>query len=163
MKKLQLLVPGLRGYRALEDIRVADEMLRNQVADRLDSARANLEQLRKRLAGATDYTNLTPVASLISRIQQISGEVKHAQQGYSGFVAAVKIDQDKLNRLYDYDYAFVSAAVQLASATSSMGTAYDPSSPGSIQSAISEVSDSIADFKQKWAARMQAVEDIAVK
>lgn len=163
LKKLELLVPGLRGYRELEDIRVADEMLRNQVADKLDSAKANLEQLRKKIVGAGDYTNVTSIGSVISQIQQTSGEVRHAQQGYSGFVAPIKIDQDKLNRLYDYDYAFVNAAVQLASATSLTSISYDPTSPGSIQAAVSKISDSLADFKQKWAARMQVVQNIGVK
>ena len=42
-KKLELLVPGLRGYRTHEDLRVADDLLRNQVADKLDQTKANLE------------------------------------------------------------------------------------------------------------------------
>ncbi|PSN94410.1 hypothetical protein B9Q06_09325 [Candidatus Marsarchaeota G2 archaeon ECH_B_2] len=51
-KKLELLIPGLRGYRQREDVRVADELLRNQMADRLDRARASLESLRRKVVGA---------------------------------------------------------------------------------------------------------------
>ena len=32
LKRLQLLIPGFRGYRQLEDLRVADALLRKQVA-----------------------------------------------------------------------------------------------------------------------------------
>ncbi|MDA4128700.1 MAG: hypothetical protein OK422_04530 [Thaumarchaeota archaeon] len=162
-KKLELLIPGLRGYREREDLRVADELLRNQVSDKLDGAKVNLEQLRKALAAASDYTNLASVGSLISQVQQVSGTVRHAQQGYAGFAPPIKIDDDKLNKLYDYDYAFVSAAFQLADATAPGNLVYDPTSPGNLQAAISNVTGLLSDFKQKWGARMQVVEDIGVK
>jgi hypothetical protein len=162
-KKIELLIPGLRGYREREDLRVSDSMLRNQVADKLDQAQSNLEQLRKKLAGAGDYTSLGVLGPLITQIQQVSGEVRHAQQGYAGFVPPIKIDQDKLNKLYDYDYAFVSSGVNLTNSTAPGTLTYDPTAPGTLQAALAAVSTALADFKQKWAARMQVVQEIAVK
>ncbi|HKT22788.1 MAG TPA: hypothetical protein VJR06_09305, partial [Nitrososphaerales archaeon] len=70
-KKLELLIPGLRGYRTKEDIRASDSLLRNQVADRLDHAKDNLQQLRKQVAAGNDFTNLTSVGSLISQVQAL--------------------------------------------------------------------------------------------
>ncbi len=161
LKKLELLVPGLRGYRELEDVRVSDEMLRNQVGDRLDRAKSNLESLRQQMASGGDFTNLSAVGSLVSRVQQLAGEVRHAQQGYSGFVAAVKVDQSTLNRLYDYDYDFVRSAMDLQDAASKV--VFDPATPGSVQGALSSVASLVETFKQKWTARTEAVEGILVK
>jgi hypothetical protein len=138
-------------------------MLRNQVADKLDLAKANLENLRKQMATAGDFTNLSTVGSLIFQMQQVSGEVRHAQQGYSGFVANISINTDRLNKLYEYDYDFVSSAVQLQTATSSQNMIYDPTAASSIQTKVSAVSASLADFKQKWSVRMEAIENILVK
>ena len=160
-KKLELLVPGLSGYRRSEDIRVADNLLRNQVADKLDQAKANLEGLRRQLANSGDFTNLTSVGSLISQIQQLSGQVRHAEQGYSGIAATIKVNQAKLDSLYEYDYNFVSSAVQLMQITGS--AVYDPTNPGSIQGTLSKVSAGISDYKQKWSVRIEAIENILVK
>jgi hypothetical protein len=162
-KHLELLIPGLSGYRKLEDIRVADNLLRNQVADRLDRVRANLETLRKQMAGAGDYTNLTNAGSLIFRVQQLGGEVRHAEQGYSGFVATISMDQNRLNQLYDFDYDFVSAGFSLATLTSPPNLVYDPTSPASIQTSLARVAAAVDDFKQKWITRMEAVKGILVK
>ena len=162
-KKLELLVPGLRGYRTLEDLRVADSLLRNQVADKLNQTKGNLEGVRKQIATAGDYTNLTTVGSLISQAQQLSGEVRHAEQGYSGWVAAISINADRLNKLYDYDYDFVSSAVQLLALTSPSSLIYDASAPASIQVGLAKVSAAVADFKQKWAVRMEAIKNILVQ
>jgi hypothetical protein len=162
-KKLELLIPGLRNYRKLDDLRVADDMLRNQVADKLNLAKANLEGVRKQMASAGDFSNLTGVGSLISQLQQISGEVRHAEQGYSGWVASVSIDQNRLNQLYDYDNAFVTAAFALIDATSPPSLSYDPANAASVTTQLGKVSAAMADFKSKWGVRMDAVKGILVK
>jgi hypothetical protein len=161
-KKLELLIPGLRGYRTKEDIRVSDELLRNQVADKLDHVKDNLQQLRKRVAANNDMTNLTSVGSIVSQVQTLSGEVRHAAQGYAGWVAPIQIDEDKLNKLYDYDYSFVSAVFQLDQGTSPGSLNYDASAPNSIQTALGGFVRSVADIRQKWSQRMEAIEGIAL-
>ena len=162
-KNLELLIPGLRNYRKLDDLRVADAMLRNQVADKLNLAKSNLEGIRKQMATAGDFTNLTNVGSLVSQIQQIAGEVRHAEQGYSGWVASITIDQNRLNQLYDNDYDFVSSAFALVTATSPPSLAYDPANQASIMAPLARVGAAVSDFKQKWGVRMEAVKGILVK
>lgn len=162
IKKLQLLIPGLRGYRSKEDIRISDELLRNQVADRLDRVKDNLQQLRKQVAASNDLTNLTSVGSLIAQVQTLSGEVRHAAQGYSGWVAPIQINEDKLNKLYDYDYSFVSAVFQLDQATAPGKLTYDSTAPNSIQNALGGFVGSVADIRQKWSQRVEAIEGIAL-
>lgn len=161
-KKLELLIPGLRGYRTKEDLRASDSLLRNQVADRLDHVRDNLQQLRKQVVASNDLTNLTSVGSLISQVQALSGEVRHAGQGYSGWVAPIQIDEDKLNKLYDYDYSFVSAVFQFDDSTSPGKLIYDSSAPNSIQSSISGFARTVADIRQKWSQRTEAIEGVAL-
>jgi hypothetical protein len=161
LKKLELLVPGLRGYRNKEDIRVSDDLLRNQVADKIDLAKSNLESLRKQMANSGDFTNLGTIGSLVFQLQQFSGEIRHAQQGYSGFAATFQINEDKLNKLYDYDYDFVSSAMQLVDATSPSRLVYDPTNASSILPAINQLSAQLIAFKQKWSIRMEAIENIA--
>jgi hypothetical protein len=162
-KNLELLIPGLSNYRKLDDIRVADDMLRNQVADKLNVAKSNLEGVRKQMSTAGDFTNLTNIGSLIFQLQQIAGEVRHSEQGYSGWVASVTIDQNRLNQLYDNDNAFVSAAFALVTATSPPNLVYDSASPATIMASLSRVGAAISDFKQKWSVRMEAVKGVLVK
>ena len=161
LKKLQLLIPGLNSYRRSEDIRVADELLRNQVSDKLDQSKENLEDLRKQMAGVGDYTNLSAVGSLISQVQQFSGQVRHAEQGYSGLAATISIDEAKLDSLYQYDYDFVISSISVLNTTS--GLVYDPSSPGTILTALATISRNLSDLKHRWSARMEAISNIQLK
>jgi len=161
-KKLELLIPGLRGYRTKEDLRASDSMLRNQVADKLDHVKDNLQQLRKQVAASNDLTNLTNVGSLIAQVQTLSGEVRHAAQGYSGWVAPIQMTDDKLDKLYEYDYSFVSAVWQMDQATSPGTLTYDGAAPNSIQSVLSGFSRSVADIRQKWSQRIEAIQGVAL-
>ena len=138
-------------------------MLRNQVADKLDRAKGNLEQLRKQVASGNDFTNLTSVGSLISQVQGLSGEVRHAQQGYSGWVAPISIDEDKLNKLYEYDYSFVTSVMQFVEAASPGKLNYDPAAPNSIQEPLSQLVKTLGDIRQKWAVRLETIQGIALQ
>jgi len=160
LKKLQLIIPGLRGYRSKEDIRVSDDLLRNQVADKIDLSKGNLEALRKQMVLAGDFTNLSTVGSLISQFQQFSGEIRHSQQGYSGFAATFSFDDARLNQLYEYDYAFVNAAIALVNNTSAPNLSYDPANAANIQPQLQRLQSMVSDFKQKWSQRIEAVESI---
>ncbi len=159
-KKLELLIPGLHGYRSREDVRAADSIVRNQVADKLDQCKANLEDLRSQMVQNNDFNNLTNVGSLIAQVQQLSGQVRHAQQGYSGFVANIQINQDRLNKLYEYDYDFVSSAILLQGKTS---IAYDPVAPNSVQTTLNDINNALRAFNQAWSVRMEAIENVLLK
>lgn len=161
-KKLELLIPGLRGYRSKEDIRVSDELLRNQVADKLDHVKDNLQALRKQVAANNDVNNLTGVGSLMAQVQTLSGEVRHAAQGYSGWAAPIQMNEDKLNKMYEYDYAFVSAVFQLDQSTAPGSLTYDSAAPNSVQTVLGGLGRTVADVRQKWSQRMEAIQGIAL-
>lgn len=160
-KKLQLAIPGLREYRKLEDIRAADQLLRKQVFDKLDNAKNKLEQVRKAMSDKGDFSSLTQIGTIISQVQQVSGEVSHSQQGAAGISPNIRIDENTLNMLYEYDYKFVASAEQvLAVANSSLS---DYNSGTTTSQAISvQVSKILEDFKQAWKVRMESVENILV-
>lgn len=160
-KKLQLAVPGLREYRRLEDIRAADELLRKQVFDKLDDAKNKLETLRKMMADKGDFGNLTITGSLISQLQQISGEVFHAQQGSAGISPNIRIGEDALNKLYEYDFKFVNSAEVISSTVNSSITDYSAGST-TAQAIGLKVSPLIEEFRQAWQVRLESVENILV-
>ena len=113
LKRLQLLIPGFRGYRQGEDIREADSFLRIQVADKIKNARATVENSRQALANAGQFQVLNDLSPLIANLWQLEGEIRHAEQGYTGLSPAVRINPQQLDRLFEYDYGFAQAADEL--------------------------------------------------
>jgi len=161
LKKLQLIVPALKEYRKLEDIRAADQLLRKQVFDRLNEAKSKLESIRKTMSDKGDFSNLTSIGSIISQIQQVAGQVVHAQQGSAGISPNIRIDENALNKLYEYDYNFVNSAEQIFSTASDSLTEYT-SGTSSVQAISTKISPMLEDFKHTWKQRLDSVENILV-
>jgi hypothetical protein len=160
-KKLQLVIPGLREYRRLEDIRAADELLRKQVFDKMDSSKSKLEAIRKAMADKCDFNSLTAVGSLVSQVQQISGEVFHSQQGSAGISPNIRIDENTLNKLYEYDFNFINSAEQVFSAVTTSLSDYT-SGTSTAQAIVAKINPMLEDFRHAWKQRLESVENILV-
>jgi len=164
LKRLQLLVPGFRGYRQGEDIREADALLRLQVADKLKNARQTVENARSSLSNAGQYTVLNDLAPLLADLQRLEGSIRHAEQGYTGISPAVRINPQQLDRLYEYDYGFAQAGDQLAQTIAplpALAASAGPD-PAGLQTLVATARTQVSQLDQAFRARVQAIEGIRV-
>lgn len=153
LKKIQLVLPFFRGYRKLEDIRAADQLLRKQISDILQQALNALQQKRTELVNQGQFNSLTLIGSGISSIQEFQGELLHAQQGYSGISPTIRLNAGKLNDLYEYDLKFLDVSANIRDLSTLSGS---PDIPASLQ----KLSDAVNLARTTWQARLAAVEKI---
>jgi zinc-ribbon domain len=164
LKRLQLLVPGFRGYREGEDLRAADSILRREVADKVKAARLTIENARSALSNAGLFASLTDLAPLIADLLRIEGEIRAAEQGYTGFTPAVRIDPSRLDRLYEYDYGFAQAADQLNQSVAALpGLVAGPTpNPAAVAGVLTSARGMLSQLDIAFKARIQVVEGIRV-
>jgi len=160
LKKLQLKIPGLQEYRKLEDIRAADQLLRKQISDTLNDSKEKLEELRKAVTAKNDFSNLILVGSTVSKIQQISGVIQHAQQGSAGISPNIRIDENVLNNLYEYDFNSVNASEQIFETCSN--SILDYNSGKLIQDITSKILSILDELGMSWKKRLESVQNILV-
>ena len=158
LKKLQLLIPGFRGYRQLEDLRVADALLRKQVSSYLENSLSKLHDFRSALATSGNYQYLIQVSSEVSRLQQFQGELLHSEQGYSGISPAIRIDMQKLNALYEYDYTFLQGASDMLRLSDM--SSLDLSSQQDVSKRLSDLDAAVKTMKTAWEQRLLKVQEI---
>ena len=162
LKRLQLLVPGYRAYREGEDIRAADSLLRIQVADKIKNGRATVENTRQALVQANQFTALNDLAPLISDLWRLEGEIRFAEQGYTGISPAVRINPQQLDRLYEYDFGFAQAGDQLAQTIESLPSIAGGPNAGQAGTVIATARSQVNQLDQAFKARIQAIEGIRV-
>jgi hypothetical protein len=164
LKRLQLLVPGFRGYREGEDLRAADSLLRRQVADKVHNARTTMENSRAALTNGGAFQALNDLAPMIADLMRLEGEIRHAEQGYTGISPAVRANPQQLDRLYEYDYRFAVAADQLNQTMAPLPTlaANAAAGPGPLTTLVVTVRGQIGQLDSAFKARLQAVEGIRV-
>ena len=151
IKKIQLKIPGYAGYRRREDIRNADILLRNQVADQVKAVRNQLEGVRDDMAAAGKYQGLQPIGNLIFLMQATEGKVRHAEGGYSGISANIRVEEPELDKLYEYDYSMLTGLDALAALIPQIQAAADPAS---FNTALKAFGDALKAFDQAFDQRM---------
>ncbi len=163
LKRLQLMVPGFRGYRQMEDIRAADSLLRIQVANQVDRVLGSLQDTRATMSRLNQYAGLTDLATILSDLQVLAGRIRHAEQGYSGISANVRMQQSRLDQLYEYDYGFVQAADQIAAAAPAIQDAATRGDLETLRTSITALRTQVQVLQNAFSQRVRAVEGIMVQ
>ena len=153
LKKIQLMIPGYAGYRRREDIRAADNLLRIQLANQLKAVRGDLETIRDGMAMDGKVQGLSAVGNVIFTLEGLEAKVRHAEGGYSGLSATIRIEETELDRLYEYDYAMLES---LDKAAACMPMIQQASDAKSFDVAMKAFRDSVQAFDAAWGVRMEA-------
>lgn len=98
-------IPGLRGYMDKGDRRTADRMLRDYIAQQLQQRLDRFAGLEKQILNAGGLSMMTKTRDAKTKFQTYISKVKAAAPGYSGFFAAVNVDDEAMARLYAFDEA----------------------------------------------------------
>lgn len=108
LKNIELAIPGFRGYRKKEDLRIADSLLRNQLANELKIQIVTpLERARLDISKSLELELLREVGPLLHNLRTLENRIRHAEQGYSGISPHYQISDEQLNVLYDYDWSLI--------------------------------------------------------
>lgn len=113
-EKIASYIPGYRGYKQKEVRREADKLLRGFMVKKLETARSRLKTVLRETAESNAvelFRRLNRVSAILDRV---INKVEHADYGYSGFFDLVKIREDELNKLMDYDYMLLGACEEVS-------------------------------------------------
>jgi hypothetical protein len=106
LERLGARVPGFSGYLERELRREVDQLLRGELAGRLDTARAALAAHTRTLHLGADG-RLGRLASLDKTLDALANAIRHAGSGYAGLFDAAKVREEQLEALYRFDLDLV--------------------------------------------------------
>ncbi len=157
IKKIQSVIPGYAGYRRREDIRAADSLLRIQMADRLGGVRTEVEKCRRALVERMATEQLDAIGHLINKLKSVEGGVRHAEGGYSGISATIRIEEPELNQLYEYDLSLVNAILNLEQGLAPLRSAVDAGSGPQIRSEVDGLRTKVDELESAFKARIKRI------
>lgn len=104
IKRIQLVIPGYRGYRIKEDLRDTDSLLRAYISKaHINPILTSLENSRTKLAQSLELSILQNVGDSIYRVKAVDSKISHAEQGYSGISPTYRVEGEELHALYEFD------------------------------------------------------------
>ncbi len=102
-ERILAVIPGFHGYKEKELRRESDRLVRNHLYVKLTGAKNDLRTVYQKLADRRWMDVLTDMDRLLAKTERVTEKVNHASYGYAGFFDAIKIKEEHLDRMMDYD------------------------------------------------------------
>ncbi len=121
--KLQNSVAGFVGYYDRERRRDADKLLRDTIADRYEVQWDRVSAIQAQMVAGKMLKYVDDVEVAAIKLRTFVDRVRGAPRGYAGFFDAVRINQDELDSLYQYDLELLDYADRVAEAVDGLDAA----------------------------------------
>lgn len=100
-------LPGFRGYKEKELRRESDRLIRNSLYQRLMEARKDLKEIFQKLSDSRLHEVLQDMDRFIARFDRVAEKINHASYGYAGFFNVVKVEEEKLDKMIEFDSGLI--------------------------------------------------------
>lgn len=158
LEKITRYIPGYDGYVNRDNSRELDTMLRNALATNLDANHMKLKNTILNLSQKGKLFETDGIDKLDKKLQQCVAKFKAATRGYSGAFDVVKVKEDKLNQLYEFDANMFGDVEAISSACSEME---NTSKAGTdIKPSVDKVGALLDELVKKFDAREQILNTV---
>jgi hypothetical protein len=149
-KKLLSKIPGFKGYFERSDRRSADKLLREMVADRFQTQWNRLSALQATMIKAGNIDAIDDVESASIKLRTFVDRVRTAAYGYAGFFDAVKINENELAQIYQYDLTLLNLVDEVTAAIDNLEASLDSDGyPAAVRNTVQKAQDSIDAFNKR--------------
>ena len=121
-KKLLSKIPGFNGYFERGNRRNSDKLLRETIASRYEQLWQRLSGLQRDLIRQGDLNHVSDLEAAAIKLRQFIDRLRTASYGYAGFFDAVKIKEDDLAKVYQYDLELMNRADEVSNAIDNVET-----------------------------------------
>ena len=122
LTKLVGKIPGFSGYIERETRRSADKILREYMADQYSQIRTRIGNLQQDLANEGEMEYLDDLETASTKLMTFIDTVGGASYGNSGFFDAIKVNEEELAKIYEYDLSLLDRADEIARAVDNVET-----------------------------------------
>jgi hypothetical protein len=138
-------IPGYSGYKEKEMRREADGLLRQHVAGEFGEQLRRAEDVASQMLTGPGVAQLDDMGTGNTRLQTLIDKIETAAQGYAGFFDAVKIKEDELDMLYEFDHQMLLKVDELAASIDKVQATVDSGDSSGLASAVREYVATVTD------------------
>jgi hypothetical protein len=148
-------IPGYRGYKEKENRRAADKLLREHLADQLGEQQRKLADLQRDLLEGGGLLLLDDLDRAVTKVQNLVDKIRTASYGYAGLFDEVKVKEEELNALYEFDEDMLGHVSSIQSAVEALAAAVGAN--GDVKTAVRDVVSAAEEANTTWRHRESAI------
>ena len=120
LKSVARIFPGMPSYQEREGLRTQDKIIREQLAARIEEQVNRLQEIQSKLGNKAILQPMAHLDRQSRKIMRLADTIRFASYGYAGLFAGIKVDEQKLAQLYDYDLSLHQDIEELAVAVGNL-------------------------------------------
>jgi hypothetical protein len=150
-------IPLYNGYKEKEKRREADVLLREHLANQLSEQLSHAEDVASQMLTGPGMMQLDEMGKGNTRLQTLIDKIKTAAQGYAGLFDAVKVKEDELDILYEFDYGMLLKVDEVAQAIDGLQTALDEGDDSKIAPSVRRYVKTVTDTSALFDKRKETI------
>lgn len=154
---LMKIIPGYGGYVEKETRREADKLLRMHLADKLEVEKKKTADIRARMVDDEIILLLDEIDRIDLIFENLVDRLRFTSYGYAGFFDAVKVKEEALDRLYEFDMSLTQDIDAVTAKVDELKANYG----GEIKPLIASLKDTLKDFERKLDERKNVIAEVS--
>jgi hypothetical protein len=156
-ERIAAFVPGFHGYKEKEIRRESDRLIRNHLYLKLSIEKNDLREIAQKLADRRYFDVLTDMDRLLAKMDRVVEKVNHASYGYSGFFDAVKVREDSLDRMIDFDNKLLDGVTALATEIDAFKADLASGATANLKTRVQNVIDKLESLENTFDQRNEVI------
>ncbi len=155
LERLLGMIPGYKQYQEQEKRRDADKKNREFLYEDLKQVLSDLEECALKLANDKSLDQLADLDRSERKLRTVADRIRLADYGYAGFFDAFKIQEEELDRLYEFDLKLAQQVEKIKSGVDGLIKS------GRIPEGLDEVNKLIDDLGDYFNQRERAIMEVS--
>jgi hypothetical protein len=162
LRNLISKIPGFKGYMEKAGRREADQLLRDTISSRMEQSRLDLAAVQQALSrdiiAAIDFAE--PIGRADNQLMGLIGKIKDAPQGYAGFFDPIKVEEEDLERIYNFDNQMLDHAAQIDADIAALNKAVTEGA--NIEAAIDQLNQDLKLANELFNSRQEVISEVSI-
>lgn len=156
-EKILAELPGFRGYKEKELRRESDKLIRNHLYRKLTGARNDVKDVFQKLSDRRSLDVLSDMDRLVAKFDRVTEKVNHASYGYSGFFDVIKVQEEALDRMIDFDNQMVDEAAKVVGEAAAFKAEILKQKYDKAKDSVQSLTDALDAFEEAFDSRQEVI------
>ena len=156
-ERIAAFLPGFHGYKEKELRRESDRLIRNHLYLKLSTAKTDLRTISQKLADRRYLDVMTDMDRLGAKMDRVVEKVNHASYGYTGFFDAVKVKEENLDRMIDFDNKLIDNVTALSTEIDAFKAEIASGVTTNLKTRVQAVTDKLESLEETFDKREEVI------
>jgi len=159
-ERIAAAIPGFHGYKEKEIRRESDRLIRNHLTLKLTAAKSDLKTISQKVADRRYFDVMTDLDRLDAKMDRVAEKVNHASYGYTGLFDAVKVKEEALDRMIQFDSNLIDEITAVSSEVTALKTELASGETKNLKTHIQTVTDKLEALEATFDSRDEVIKGV---